>query len=239
MKKILLINCFILLVFMAMLGNAMAQGKEGKTSPFSAFAISSNRMNILYMGIPNPVSIAASVNPKKLHIDWGGATATGIGRGKYDVCVPDSLVGKCITITVYTETKKGKVQNSEKVFFRVKAVPEPNVFVGGNIRTGKQTKDAILANPFISARMGVDFNFDLRWQVNSYKVTFIAIGRIVEEPIIVEGALFSEGVVTKIKNAPLGTIIMFSEIKIQSIIGKRDIQENIVISIRGTEEEVE
>jgi hypothetical protein len=230
------VKIFILFALAAMLGfNAMAQEKDKKTKPFPTLAVANGRMNVFYAGIPNPVRIAASVNPKKLRIDWGGVTATYMGAGRYDVSVSSSLVGREITITVYTETKKGKIQNLEKIIFRGKAVYEPNVYVGVDIWAGKQYKDTILANPFISAIMGSDFNYHLIWQVISYKVTFV-INRIAEEPIIVCGAPFSEEVINKIKNAPHGTIVEFSKIRIKSLAGCGNIQNPRVIRIIETED---
>ena len=237
-KKTIKINVkfFILLAFAAMLVNAMGQEKDEKTNPFPALAIANEKINVLYTIYPNLVRIAASVNPQKLHIDWGGATAVCTGIGRYNVSVPDSLADKEITITVYTETKKGKIQNLEKVTFRVKAAAEPIAFVGGNISGGNQYKEVLLANPFISARMvSPYFNYDLPWKVSSYKVTF-TINEIAEEPITVEGAKFSEEVINKIKDAPHGTIVEFSQIKVQSIAGRFDIRKAITIRIIETKE---
>ena len=199
------------------------------TKPIAAVA--AEKMNVFYAGIPNPVSIAAPVAPEKLRISWGGANATSTGGGKYNVDVPASFVGKEITVTVSAELEKGKAQNMGSAPFRVKAVPEPNVFVGGNISAGKQAKDAILANPFVSARMGVDFNYELKWNVLSYKVTFVKNG-VEDAPVSVSGSQFNDQVRSKIQSASSGTIVEFSEIRIQSIAGTRSIQKPIVIRIR-------
>jgi len=76
-----------------------------------------------------------------------------------------------------------------------------------------------------------DFNYGLRWEVLSYKVTFIRNGTE-EPPIAVQGPRFSEDVLNKIQNAPSGTIIEFSEIKIQSTAGIRNILNPIVVRIK-------
>jgi len=195
-------------------------------------AVAAEKMNVFYAGIPNPVVIAAPVASERLKIDWGGATASSTGGGKYDVSVPSSLVGKEITINVSAEIEKGRpTQKLGSTPFRVKAVPEPNIFVGGNISSGKHAKDAILANAFVSARMGADFNYELKWTILSYKVTFVKNG-IEEAPITVNAAPFTDQVRSKIQSASSGTIVEFSEIKIQSIAGQRPISRPIVIRIR-------
>jgi len=202
--------------------NCNAQGKH-------TAGIVAERMNVLYAGLPNPITIVSSVPHKKLHIDWGGATATSLGEGRYDVDVPKTFVGREIIIHISAELKKGKIVDLGRSYYRVKPVPLPNVFVGGNIVYGEYAKDAILVNPFVSARMGTDFYFDMRWQVLSYKVTFLCDE---DEPIMVNGAKFSDSVIEKIQHASSGTIVVFSDIKIQSIMGKYDIERPIVISIK-------
>ena len=205
--------------------------KNSYTVTRPSAAVAADKMNVFYAGIPNPVSIAAPVAPEKLRISWDGATATSTGGGKYDVTVPASLAGKEITVTVSAEMEKGKTQNMGSTTFRVKMVPEPTVFIGGSISTGKQPKDVIMANPFLTAKMSPDFNYELKWQVMSYKVTFVRNG-IEEAPIAVNGGQFNEQVKNKIQSAPSGVIIEFSDIKIQSIAGTVNVQKILSIRIR-------
>jgi len=189
--------------------------------------IVAEKMNVLYAGTPNPVSVAGSVPYKKLHIDWGGATAILLGNGRYDIYVPDTL--RFITISVSAELKKGKIVNLGSSTFRVKPVPPPYVYVGANILSGEHKKELILVNPLLAARMPPEFNYHMRLQVLSYKVTFICDE---DEPIIVNGHLFGDKVKEKIQKAPSGTIVVFSDIKVQSIAGELDIKEQIIITIK-------
>ena len=195
-------------------------------------AVAAEKMNVFYAGIPNPVAIAAPVAPERLRINWGGASATSAGGGgKYEVNCPASLVGRDVTISVSAEISQGRTQNMGSTVFRVKAVPEPNVFVGGNLTTGKYPKDIILANPFVAARMGSDFNYQLNWQVLSYVVTVVRNG-VEGAPITVNGAQFNDQVRSQIQGASSNTLVEFANIKIRSIAGDRTIQRPIVIRIR-------
>lgn len=194
-------------------------------------AVAADKMNVFYATIGNPVSIAAPVAPEKLRINWGGATATSQGGGKYIVTVPTSLSGKDITVSVSADVGGGKTQNMGSTTFRVKTVPEPSIFVGGNITGGKQAKDAILANPMIVAKMSPDFNFELRWSVISYKATFVK-GGVEDAPITVQGGRFSDQIISKIRSASSGTIIEFTDIKIKSEAGNRAIQRPLSVRIR-------
>ena len=215
---------FFILLAISMFGsNSMAQYKydciktRGRTNePY--FAVSADKMNVLYVDIPNPVTIAASVAPEKLQISWGGAAAICTDRGKYNIFIPKSFEKKEITIMLYAKRKIGKPKFLGEVVFRVKYIPEPTMYISGKIIGGHHSKDTLLANPFVVVKMVSDFNYHLRWEVLSYNVSFI-INDFQEPPITVKGAQFSEEVINKIKNAPSGTIIEFSDCEIQSMAG--------------------
>ncbi|MBO4738373.1 MAG: hypothetical protein J5606_02300 [Bacteroidales bacterium] len=198
---------------------------------FCPIGISVDQMNVLYVGIPNTVTITAAIAPENLYINWGGSNATSLGGGRYNVIVPPSLSGKELTISVLADVGDGKIPKMGETKFRVKNVPEPSVFVGGNITGGKQTKDAILANPILTAKMSPDFNFELRWTVTYYKATVIK-GGIENAPIVINGGRFNDQLISMIKSATSGTIVEFSDININSEAGKRTIQRPLCIRIR-------
>jgi len=105
------------------------------------------------------------------------------------------------------------------------SVPEPTIYIG-DISGGKQTKETLLANPFVSAK---DSKNEIVWDIVSYKVTFVANGKE-DAPIFVIGAEFTEKIKNRIQSASSGTIIEFSDIKIESIAGTRAVQR--VLSVR-------
>ena len=205
------------------------KGSYTVTKP--AAAVAAEKMNVFYAGIPNPVSIAAPVAPEKLRINWGGATATSLGGGRYDVTVPSSLAGREITIDVSAEMEKGKSQSMGKTTFRVKTVPEPTVYIGANILGGRQPKEILLANPLVTARMSPDFNYELRWSVLSYRILFVRNG-VEDAPINVTGPHFPDQVKSRIQSAASGTNIEFQDIKIQSIAGTRTVTAPLIVRIR-------
>ena len=105
---------------------------------------------------------------------------------------------------------------------------EPTVYVGDIYLSGKQSKDAILETPFLSAKSadGVE------WNIVSYQATFVVNGTE-DAPISVTGANFSEEVIAKIQSAKSGTIIEFSDIKVSSsTAGTRTIVRPIVVRIQ-------
>ena len=185
--------------------------------------VAADKMNVLYAGIPNPVSIGGSVDVKRLSVSFPGCTLKATGDGKYDVTVPATLIGKKVTATVTArDGNASKAMGSAE--FRVKKVPDPTSYLGANIWGGKRSKSELLANPFISARMGEDFAYDLKWTINSYRLTVISKG-IEGAPKACSGGQFDASVTSAIQSAGVGTILVFSDIKATSIAGQRTLRD--------------
>ncbi|MBQ5533341.1 MAG: hypothetical protein IIU04_07315 [Bacteroidales bacterium] len=187
-------------------------------------AVSADKMNILYAGVPNPVTVSSSVPAENLYIDWGGCTSNALGEGRYEVSVPLELVDQTVKIVVSTVMEDGTVLPIREMDFRVRQVPNPDVCIGAGIDGGTYSRDVILANPLIVAQTPKDFDYELLWKVMSYKITFYK-GDVEEAPIMVKGPRFPENIVRKIQNAPKGTIMEISEIRVQSPAGQRTLRE--------------
>ena len=191
--------------------------------------VAADKMNVLYAGIPNPVSIGGSVDVKRLSVSFPGCTMKATGDGKYEVTVPASLIGKKVTATVTArDGNASKAMGSSE--FRVKKVPDPTSYLGANIWGGKRSKSELLANPFISARMGDDFAYDLKWTIKSYRLTVISKG-IEGAPKACSGGQFDGSVTSAINSASSGTVLVFSDIKASSIAGERTLRD-ITIRIK-------
>ena len=93
-----------------------------KISPSATIA--ADKMNVLYAGIANPVSVSAPVDPGKLSISFPGCNVSSQGAGKFDVSVPASLIGRTVTATVSAKLGESTKQLGATTF-RVKKVPDP------------------------------------------------------------------------------------------------------------------
>ena len=78
--------------------------------------------------------------------------------------------------------------------------------------------------------MGDDFAFDLKWTINSFRLTVISKG-IEGAPISCAGGHFSGAVTSAINSASSGTVLIFSDIKASSIAGTRTLRD-ITVRIR-------
>ncbi|MCQ2271210.1 MAG: gliding motility protein GldM [Bacteroidales bacterium] len=188
--------------------------------------ISADKMNVLYAGIANPISVSAPVAPDQLSVSFPGCNATRAEAGKFNVSVPTSLIGKTVDATV-SANMGGKTQAMGTTKFRVKRVPDPRSTIGANIKGGKRSKTELTANPFIRAAMGDDFAYDLKWTINSYQVIFNSKG-YEDSPLTCTGAQFSEAVKSKIQKSTSGTTIIFTNIKASCEAGQRTLDEIVV-----------
>jgi gliding motility-associated protein GldM len=129
-------------------------------------SIALDKMNVLYMGVPNPITVAASGGGDdriQVSISGGGGKLEKTGAGKYNAFVYSPSDDCTITVSV-----DGKVAGASR--FRVRTIPDPVATVG-NYASG----DNIAAGAF-KAQAGVgayvkDFPFELQYRVTSFTLT--------------------------------------------------------------------
>lgn len=136
-----------------------------------AATISPDKMNVFYIGVPNPVSVsAAGVDNSKLQISMengtGSATISGT-NGKYTVTA--TRPGK---VTIRVSGKVGdKTMALGAMEFRVKRIPDPIPQVG-SLASGNQRSGTFKAQGGVVAILK-DFDFEAKFSIISYKVFYI------------------------------------------------------------------
>ena len=93
----------------------------------STIAIAPTKLNVLYIGVDNPVSVAASGGTDDnitVSVNGGGCTITKTGTGLYNVQVTE-VTNECV-LSIYIN---GKLEGSSN--FRVRRLPAPFGTVGG------------------------------------------------------------------------------------------------------------
>ncbi len=173
-------------------------------------AIEPEKMNVFYIGVPNPINIsAAGVAPTELVVTASGAGSSisgGVG-GKYELTC--TTQGECL-ISVSAKTKDGvKPQGSPKKF-RVKKIPDPVAKVGG------KTGDAIFKKAELSTIGGVgtdlgQFDFDVKFVVVSFDVSAVIKGGIKIESCT--GNSLNSGAQDILRQAQVGAKIWFDNVK--------------------------
>ncbi|MBM3432359.1 MAG: gliding motility protein GldM [Bacteroidetes bacterium] len=177
-------------------------------------SIALDKMNVLYIGVDNPVSIAASGGGDdkiRAEISGGGGQLSRVGNGKYN-CRVSQITDKCI-ISVYVDNKLAGASE-----FRVQALPPAQAYVGG-----KQSGEPVTAGEFRSqAGVGagiINFPFKLEYSVVSYTFTCDTDDDIISIPV--QGAAFSQAVRTAIgQHVRPGRMVTIEDIRVKGPDGR-------------------
>lgn len=129
-------------------------------------SIALDKMNVLYVGVANPITVAASGGGDdriQVGIAGGGGTLKKVGAGKYEAWV-SSVTDECrISVSV-----DGKVAGVSQ--FRVRTLPTPSGFVGQYESGANVPANAFKAQGGIGC--GVKgFPFDIKYQVTRFTVS--------------------------------------------------------------------
>lgn len=176
-----------------------------------AAVVSPDKMNVLYVGVDNPVSISApGVVPENiLPSISGGGTIAG-SKGKYIVRV--NSPGMSVNIDVRGKSVDGKgAQMLGSTLFRVKAVPDPQATIGG-LTPGTVSVSQFKAQGGMIANLK-DFDFDMRFDVISFRMLYFASRRDVEL-YANTGAIYNAKLQQIIRNAKSGDRFIFDEVKV-------------------------
>lgn len=128
-------------------------------------SIALDKMNVLYIGVDNPITIAASGggdDKVQATISGGGGSLTRVGNGKY-IAKVNSQTDDCrITVSV-----DGKVVGAST--FRTRNIPDPVGSVGGYNSGDNVPAGAFKAQAGVAAYIK-DFPFDLKYTVTQYTI---------------------------------------------------------------------
>ncbi len=166
-------------------------------------SVSLDSMKVFYIGVDNPVTVAASgVSSNQLKVEGSGITINKKGNSKY--IVKASRPGRA-SITV----SGGGLQPS-KFFYTVKRIPDPIPMIG-------KFKGGAIGNGSFKAFSGVravlqNFNFNARCKVNGFRVVRIA-KRQDPEPVTNRGGKYRPDTRALINKAKPGDKYFFENIK--------------------------
>ena len=169
----------------------------------SGVAVSADKMNVLYIGVDNPLTITAGVGSEKVNATFTGGTISRV-RGASWVAKPTKPGEHNVNVIV-----DGK---STPVKYRVKYLPDPASFVA-NKRGGPIPAGDLKAQGGLIARL-LDSDFEAAFKVTSYNVGAIGGKYPVYQTSPNSGNRWSGGAATIINNATPGTSIFFDNIKV-------------------------
>ncbi len=176
--------------------------------------ISPTKMNVMYIGIANPIKVSAPGSASEnlvVTINNGRIEKSGDDYLAY----PSKLdaTGKSTTISVSTRSG-GELRPLGSMDFRVKEVPPPVATISGK-NGGNMKKEELMAEDGIFAELK-DFDFDLKFKVTQFDVTFSGAGGYVKTYSSKDNKFTSE------QKDQFGKLTMGSLIFIDNIMAKGD-----------------
>jgi gliding motility-associated protein GldM len=181
--------------------------------------VSPDKMNVLYIGVPNPVSVSAPGVPKdQVKVSMTGGSISG-SAGHYVATV--SQIGTAnITIT----GDKGMLLGTSQ--FRVKRIPDPKAVFAG--KSGGSTSSANLkAQDKLFARLE-NFDFDTHFEVTRFTM-YIAKPRQDVGIYTSQGSELTGGMKAAMASLTPGSRVIFSNIVATGPGGTRGL-DDIVLS---------
>jgi gliding motility-associated protein GldM len=187
------------------------------TYPFSgeyivappALTVAPLKMNVLYIGVDNPVAISAPGLPAEkinARIDQGTLTKSGKDYSVKIASMPKGVTKATISATADID---GKMMQLGAAEFRVKRVPSPTAEVAGQT-DGQIDKNTLLAAGAIIPNMK-DFEFDLFFEVTSFTFATFVNGDWI--PKNVKGNRFTQEILDVIRNGKRDQKFFFENIQ--------------------------
>lgn len=208
-------------------GNVYVKAANGEdvAYPFSgeytvgkpAAVVSLTNMNILYVGVENPVSISVPGIPAKdISATISSGTITSVGGGNYNVKL--ARLEREVTITVAAKIDN-RVQRMGEFKYKTRKIPSPVLKVG-NLSSKKVTKDELSNAGKIRATFPEDFVFKVPpLNVRGYTISVGAN----DKPI--SGNNINAEAQSIIKQARKGQRVMITDVEVRLPDGRSETLE--------------
>jgi gliding motility-associated protein GldM len=178
----------------------------------SGVAVSADKMNVLYIGVDNPLTITAGAGSEKVSAQFSGGSIAKSSGNKYIVKPNQGAYGDH-TVTVLVEGK-----SAGKVSFRVKQLPNPTAYVG-NLKPGAVPSASFKAMGGLIAKLE-DSEFDAPFEVISYKVGALSADIPDYAPVDNKGARWTGGAATLINKLRPGALVAITDITVKGPDGR-------------------
>ncbi len=180
----------------------------GYSQSNNVVSVAVDQMNILYVGVDNPITIAVSgVAAADINVSVDMGTIRYVKPGHYIIRIKAAGTG----------IAKISVSSGKQLFgiksFRCKRLPAPIAFVGNNPKNrkgGTISKSTLLALRGVNARIE-NFDFDVKFNIASCTVTIMDNGK--ELAANSTSGKFTVKQKELIKNAKIGSKVIISNIK--------------------------
>lgn len=176
-----------------------------------------DKMNILYAGMPNPVSILVSgYKPEDIKVEMDKVVINRIDPAHY-IFTPDAP--GTVTLKIYG---KGKI--IETYTYRIKTIPAPTVTLAGISDEGKISRQELLAQVgLVSFLNGFDYN--VQQPLSRYRVRVFRDGNKLADQSFSNGPKFTAEYNRMVSQVQTGDVVVFSEM--QCLNPQNELQKSI------------
>lgn len=194
-----------------------------------SLTVSATNMNVLYIGVNNPLSISVSGVPgENIYPTIScGTLKPDPGKDGWIATVP---VG-CKQATVEVSVRiNGAMKRMGSENFRVKKLPDPIPYIA-NKKEGFVSRDVLIAAGNIIPRMPDDFEFDYSFQIISFRMTMQRGFNVNHYDS--QNSKLTEEMIKQIRNTNRGQGIIFEEIVARGPDGADRILSPLFITINN------
>ncbi|MFZ1451535.1 MAG: GldM family protein, partial [Ferruginibacter sp.] len=164
-------------------------------------AVMLDKMNVFYIGVPNPVTIGSPTGWDKTTVSMTGGTISGTGSKRV---VTVSAIGAA-SITVTADGKPSKFD------FRIKRIPDPIIKVGPS-SGGRMQAVIFRSQQFVRADLE-NFDFEAKFSVTGGTIYFSNPGdRSVKQVSLTSGSLGAAD--AYMKTLVPGSTVIFDNIRV-------------------------
>jgi len=195
------------------------------TSFMPSATISPTNMNVLYVGLDNPVQVSVpGVDPSNVIVSMSGGIIRNEGGTRFIARVSG---GNTATVQVKARMMDGTVRSMGNMEFRVRRVPNPTIKYGA-LTSGVYTPGEIMAQDDIQMYLDNFFFKGIKYSVQSYGITVQDKRGKLKLNKVISGT-------QKIKKVQIerGDRIILGRFKIKGPDGQvRNIKEGLVLSAK-------
>jgi len=188
--------------------NLTAEAKYSVFPPMAA--ISADELNVFYVGLDNPISVAvAGVDSRNVSVSASAGNLQNVGGGRYKVLFPARQGNESI-ISVSAKMGDGRVVPMGSKKFKIRNVPRPT-FRAGALTFDKPVALSALMAQSTAVAILENFVYDgVKYSIQGY--TFTGIGRTGPKKTSVTGASL-QGIKGILGGMRAGEFVMFSDIR--------------------------
>ncbi len=191
--------------------------------------VSATKMNVLYRGVDNPVSISVpGVPTSQIRPVINTGKLVNKGNGQYIVQLPANSKNSAeIKVNAVVD---GKESFFDSFKFRVRKIPDPQPTVGGTYTTGGVPKDFLKISSII-AKTPEYFDFDYTFSVVSFEMWYLGSDGYWSQ-LQSNSHNFTPEMKKLINKLPINSRVQFEKIKVKAPEGIRELKNSISIKIK-------